>query len=160
MSRISVCKLLFLAAASVCLLLPVPRANAQDASTAPASATSSQMVIYDVSKETTIQGTISTIETLRSGEFFGSHISVESSQGGVDAHLGAASVAKYLSLSQGQSVELVGMMVSVNGQNVFLARKLSSDGKTFTLRSTKGVPFRTLSLPRSLSGAQQNKGGL
>jgi hypothetical protein len=75
-------------------------------------------------------------------------------------HLGAANVAKYLSLSQGHSVELVGVMANVNGRNVFLARKLSSDGKTFTLRSTKGVPARTLALPRSLSGASQNKGGL
>jgi hypothetical protein len=138
----------------------VQRANAQDAATAGASASGSQAVIYDVSKEITVSGPISKIETLSSGEFFGSHISVESSQGDVDVHLGAASVAKYLALTQGQSVELVGMMANVNGQNVFLARKLSTDGKTFTLRSTKGVPVRTLALPRSLSGAPQNKGGL
>jgi hypothetical protein len=160
MNRTPICKLLFLAGVSLGLLFPVQRANAQDAATAGASTPSSQAVIYDASKEITIQGTISKIETLSSGAFFGSHISVESSQGDVDAHLGAASVAKYLSLSQGQSVELVGMMANVNGQNVFLARKLSTADKTFTLRSTKGVPFRTLALPRSLSGAPQNKGGL
>lgn len=160
MNRIPICKLLLVAAISMGFLLPVQCTNAQSAATATASAPNSQAVIYDASKETTIGGTISKIETLSSGEFFGAHISVETSQGAVDAHLGGASVAKGLALSQGESVELVGVMANVNGQNVFLARILSTGSKTFTLRSTKGVPVRTLALPRSLSGAPLEKGVL
>src|SRR5271156_1246267 len=72
MTRTPNCKLLFLAAVSVGLLLPVQRANAQDAATAGASASGSQAVIYDASKEITVSGAISKIETLSSGEFFGS----------------------------------------------------------------------------------------
>jgi hypothetical protein len=66
--------------------------------------------------------------------------------GVVDAHLGfgAASKPKYLGISAGQSVTVIGMMQTIGSANVLIARILTTPNRIFVLRNEHGVPIRAI----------------
>jgi hypothetical protein len=140
-------------ALSVVLLAPSARAKSVVSAQDPIAP------IYDATKETKIQGTIRQIETVKTG-VAGTHLMIETQNGAVDAHLGASPAvdAKRLGLSVGQSVEITGMMATIAGSNVFLARTLVVDTRTITLRSEHGIPVRA-AMPQKTAAAAP-KGGL
>jgi hypothetical protein len=109
------------------------------------SATSAS-VPYDLSKEIKIQGTIQTIETAGANGPAGMHILVQTSQGVVDAQLGfgSAVAAGNLGVSEGQSVTVVGMMQTLDGNSVMLARVLTTPSRVFVLRTEHGIPVRSV----------------
>ena len=118
------------------------------------------MIAYDLSKEIKIQGTIQKIETAGSTAPIGTHILIQTSQGVVDAQLGFGSAAApaNLGVSEGQSVTVVGMMQTLDGNSVMLARVLTTSSRVFVLRSERGIPVRTFPgrkvsvLPGALKG--------
>jgi len=116
---------------------------------------------YDVSKEIKVDGTIDKIENNATGGPMGTHLLVITAQGVVDVHLGAslAVSAKNLGLSVGQSIHVTGMMTSVSGNSVLLARILTTSDHIYVLRNEHGAPARSL-MPRSAAAANSQKGGL
>ena len=132
---------LFLSTPVLCILFVAPCI----AQNAVPSATSA-IVAYDLSKEIKIQGTIQTIETAGTTGPAGTHILVQTSQGVVDAHLGFGSAAApaNLGVSEGQSVTVVGMMQTLNGNSVMLARVLTTPSRVFVLRTEHGIPVHSV----------------
>jgi hypothetical protein len=139
------------------ILLPFS-ASAQSVATSSAMASPA----YDLNKEIKIDGTIDKIETNTSGGPIGTHLLVISAEGTVDVHLGAsmAVTAKNLGLSVGESIHVTGMMASISGNSVLLARILTTSNHIYVLRNEHGVPIRSL-MPRSAaSPANSQKGAL
>jgi hypothetical protein len=96
---------------------------------------------YDVSKEVTLQGTVSNVVKKPSaGMLTGTHLMLATSNGTVDAHIGSyAGRDKHLdSLSQGQSVKAVGMMMTMKHGQVFIVRTIETDEQTLTVRNKNG----------------------
>lgn len=152
---------LLLPVISVGILSVVP-ASAQDSSSATAvTASARNFASYDLTKEITVQGTISKIDTSKAGGPIGTHILLQTAQGTVDVHLGYGQVAKpdYLGISEGQGVRVVGMMESIGDASVLLARILTTPNRIFILRNEHGIPFRAV--PRRSSSVPTTlKGGL
>ena len=78
---------------------------------------------------------------------------MQTSQGLVDAHLGFSSAVApaNLGVSEGQSVTVVGMMQTLDGNSVMLARVLTTSSRVFVLRSERGIPVRTFPAANSHS---------
>ena len=96
---------------------------------------------YDMSKETTLQGTIqSLVKKPAPGAMVGAHLMVATAQGTVDAHIGNRFVfgRNAMTFAAGQPVKLTGIMTAVNHQNVFLVRTMETGGKTITVRNERG----------------------
>jgi hypothetical protein len=96
---------------------------------------------YDVTKEVTLTGTVqSLVRKPAPGTIMGAHLMVSTSQGTVDAHIGNHLLAgkSPMSFAAGQSVKLVGLMTTVNHQNVFLVRTIQMENRTITVRSDHG----------------------
>jgi hypothetical protein len=148
---------LLLSSALVTILLPFIT-NAQ--STANESAMASPT--YDLSKEIKIDGTIDKIETNSSGGPIGTHLLVISAQGVVDVHLGASAAvtAKNLGLTVGESIHVTGMMASLGGNSVLLARILTTSNHIYVLRNEHGAPIRSLMPRGAASSANSQKGAL
>jgi hypothetical protein len=149
-------KILFSYAIAI-ILLPFS-AHAQSVATSSAMASP----VYDLNKEIKIDGTIDKVETNTSGGPIGTHLLVISSQGVVDVHLGSSNAvtAKNLGLSVGESIHVTGMMATVAGNSVLLARILTTSDHIYMLRNEHGAPIRSL-MPRSAaSSANSQKGAL
>ncbi|HSY59648.1 MAG TPA: hypothetical protein VK795_08810 [Terriglobales bacterium] len=133
-------------------------ANAQIA----ASTNELSSPIYDLSKEIKIQGTIEKISTISGNGLIGTHLLVATGEGVIDIHLGASMAvsAKSLGLSVGESVNLTGMMASINSNSVLLARILTTSTRVYVLRNELGVPVRSLMPRGAASSANTQKGAL
>jgi hypothetical protein len=148
---------LLLSCALVTILLPFIT-NAQ--STANESAMASPA--YDLNKEIKIDGTIDKIATNSGGGPIGTHLLVISAQGVVDVHLGASAAvtAKNLGLTVGESIHVTGMMASMGGNPVLLARILTTSNHIYMLRNEHGAPIRSLMPRGAASSANSQKGAL
>ncbi len=96
--------------------------------------------VYDAAHETTFEGTIQEVVLKHTaGSPGGMHLMVAGPQGLVDAHLGSfmSKEAKEV-LQPGVPVHLVGANTTEHGKTYFLARQLTVDGKTITVRSPRG----------------------
>jgi len=97
---------------------------------------------YDVSKEVTLSGTVSSV--LRKptpGMIWGSHLIVETVSGRLDASLGRFGLEGKgaLSVTPGQQIELTGIMKTVRGKEVFVVRSVKANGITYALRNEHGI---------------------
>jgi len=131
--------------ALACLALP---ASAQ---TKPSAARASGPFGYDVSREITLNGTVSSLLAKpESGMVSGAHLVIATSSGRVDASLGRwALVGKgALSVSAGQPVAVTGMMKTIRNQQVFLARTVKVNGQVFTIRNEHGYALSPQSRER------------
>lgn len=99
---------------------------------------------YSVSREVSVQGTVVSFEENSSTPAIGPHVALQTSSGLMDVHLGNLRLleAKHLTLSQGDSIRVVGENVAVGGSTQFLARLLQKGNQTIALRSTRGFPLR------------------
>ena len=121
-------------------------------------ATQSQRVLapaYDPAHEITVTGTVQKVATRRvAGSVPGVHLLLAGSQGVIDTHIGSISDP---SLQAGTLVEVVGVIATVHGQPLLLARQLVFNGKTVTVRNQHGflvypVPAR----PRTVNGEKSD----
>jgi hypothetical protein len=115
---------------------------------------------YDASKETTVQGKVSNVVTKPgAGMILGGHLIVATSQGAVDAHVGRALQGpKAMAVKAGDEVKLVGVMATVQHNQVFLVRTVEDGGHTYTVRSEHG--FLVTSMPTRGSSTTPAKGGV
>ena len=107
---------------------------------------------YDVSKEVTLSGTVSSVLYKPApGMIWGSHLMVETAFGRLDASLGRFGLEgkDALSVTPGQQVEITGVMKTVRDQEVFVVRSVRANGKTFTMRNEHGVDVSPLARERA-----------
>lgn len=99
---------------------------------------------YDASAETKLTGTIEQINTIDAMCHTGTHLVLKTDKGNVEVGLGPAQFLEdqKLELKKGQTVEVVGAKTTMgmgHGE-MFVARQITTAGKTVTLRDEKGVP--------------------
>jgi hypothetical protein len=95
---------------------------------------------YDVSKEITLEGTVQNlVKKPAPGMIPGAHLIVSTGQGTVDAHIGNHVLADpAASFGSGQAVKLVGVMMEVNHQSVFIVRTIQTEKRTIVVRNDHG----------------------
>jgi hypothetical protein len=139
--------------ALACLALP---AGAQSK---PSEATTSGPFAYDVSKEITLNGTVSSLLAKpQPGMIMGAHLVFSTGSGPVDASLGGFALRgkDALSVSAGQQVAVTGIMKTINNRQVFLARTVKVDGQVFTIRNEHGMALSPQTRERlNLSSGQK-----
>jgi len=97
---------------------------------------------YDVSKEVTLTGTVSSVlPKAGPGMTWGSHLMVETVSGRLDASLGRFGLEGKgaLAVTPGQQIELTGVMKTVRDKEVFVVRSVKANGKTHTMRNEHGI---------------------
>jgi hypothetical protein len=102
-----------------------------------------QSSLYQVGREVSLVGTVSSVvENSKTGPL-GTHVMVQSSSGLVDVHIGSA---KYLALNKlnlksGDSVRIIGENFTVGTDTVFFARIVQDGTAAVAVRSAKGMPL-------------------
>ena len=139
---------------SVLLLAIVGRGQAQS------PAKSSAPFFYDIAQETTLTGTVTDVFTKPApGMLPGSHLILTTASSSVDISLGVfAFVGKgSLSVTGGQQIEVTGIMKTLQGRPVFLARLLKVRDNTFAIRNVHGLPVPPNSHERANQEAQNGE---
>jgi hypothetical protein len=97
---------------------------------------------YDVAREVTLKGTVSSVLTKPSpGMIMGSHLLLATASGEVDASLGRFGLLGKgaLSVAAGQQVELTGVMKTLMDKQVFVARTVKVGEHVYTMRTEHGI---------------------
>jgi hypothetical protein len=112
---------------------------------------------YDVTREITLRGTVSGVLTKPAPGAWGSHLLIDTMSGTVDASLGRWGMQGKggLSASVGQRVEVIGVMTTFNGRQVFMARAVEADGKFYTIRNERGTPLSPQARERAVQKGEQ-----
>jgi hypothetical protein len=104
--------------------------------------------MYDVKTETTITGTVESVENItgaggrgRRG-MGGTHLVVKSENDTVEVHVGPAAylAEKGITLAKGDTLEILGSRVKVDNETVLIARQIKKGDNTWTLRDASGRP--------------------
>lgn len=98
---------------------------------------------YDASQEVTLNATVlSALAKPSPGMIMGSHLLLTTPSGPVDASLGTFGLRGKgaLSVVTGQQVEVTGVMKTVKGKQVFLARTVKVSGQVYAIRNEHGFP--------------------
>jgi hypothetical protein len=96
---------------------------------------------YDVAREVTLKGTVSSVLTKPSpGMIMGSHLLLATASGEVDASLGRFGLVGKgaLSVAAGQQVEVTGVMKTLMEKQVFVARTVKVGEQVYTMRNQHG----------------------
>jgi len=98
---------------------------------------------YDKTTEVTVKGTVAAVvpQQARMGGT-GTHLTFKTEQGSFDVHLGPAawlSEKKY-EFAAGDSLEIVGSALTINGEKAVIAREITKGDAKFTLRDANGLP--------------------
>ena len=98
---------------------------------------------YDLSRESVLQGTVVSFTAQSSTAPLGAHVTVQTSSGLVDVHLGNPKLleASNFSLSVGDSVKIAGESVAFGQGTQFVARVIQKGNQSLTLRSLRGFPL-------------------
>ncbi len=118
---------------------------------------------YDITKEVTITGSISSVvkrATPSMKMMPGSHLVVTTSSGTVDASLGrfAMKGKNPLSFTAGEQVRLTGVIHTTStGKEVFMARLVQANGHIYKIRNEHGFAYAPAA--RKDSAKSESKGG-
>jgi hypothetical protein len=113
---------------------------------------------YDVTKEVTLNGTVSSVlKRASAGMIAGSHLMLATASGEVDASLGKWGLQGKgaLSVTPGERVEVTGVMKTLKDKEVFVARTVKVGGQVYTMRNRHGVPVSPQSRERASQKAAQ-----
>jgi hypothetical protein len=114
-------------------------ASSVGAQTAPQAEAS----LYQVGRETTLVGTVSSVvENSKTGPL-GTHVMVQSTSGLVDVHVGSSKylAMNKLNLKSGDSVRVIGENFGVGADTVFYARIVQDGTAAVAVRSPHGMPL-------------------
>ena len=139
MKRVLRWDLTAIALATVLATASVNAQTSQQASQAP-PADASQ---YQIGREVTLVGTVSSVvENSKTGPL-GTHVMVQTPSGLVDVHIGSAKYLEMnkLNLKSGDSVRILGENFTVGADTVFYARIVQDGTMAIAVRSTKGMPL-------------------
>lgn len=100
--------------------------------------------MYNPDTETTLTGTVEAINTVsgRHG-WSGTHLTLKTESGETyDVHLGPSAYVEKenFTFAEGDQVEVTGSKVTYKGKDAIVAREITKDGKTLTLRDAQGFP--------------------
>jgi hypothetical protein len=121
--------------------------------------------VYDAAHETTFEGTIQEVVVKHTaGSPAGMHLMVAGPEGLVDAHVGPFMSKQTKEVLQpGVPVRIVGASTTLRGKTYFLARQLTVDGNTITVRSKHGAlalgQANHKRISRSKSSQREQNGG-
>jgi hypothetical protein len=123
-----------------------------------AQTTAQRNQAYDVSRETVVEGKVLQYTAASSVVPLGPHVTVQTSSGVVDVHLGSARLleANNFSLASGDSVRIVGENVAYGKGSQFLARVIQKGTQVLAVRSARGLPLA----PSGKFGPQTGGGAL
>ncbi len=99
--------------------------------------------LYDPSTEITTHGVVEAVQHVAypcwSG---GTHVTLKTKQGSYDVRLGPTLFLSQnnFSFGKGDTLSVTGSKLSVQGTSVLVAREVSRNGKTLTLRNAQGFP--------------------
>ena len=117
---------------------------------------------YDITQEMTFTGTVSGVlnasahGTKKAGA---SHVIVQTSSGKVEADLGRYAMRGQgaLTVTPGQLIQLTGVMKTVRGQQVVIARLVQANGKVYKIRNEHGFVYQPAARKNQTKSA--TKGG-
>jgi hypothetical protein len=98
---------------------------------------------YDVAKEVTLKGTVSSVVTKPTeGMIAGSHLLLATTSGAVDVSLGRFGLQGKgaLSVDPGEQIEVTGVMKTLREREVFVARNVKAGGQVYRIRNEHGIP--------------------
>jgi DNA/RNA endonuclease YhcR with UshA esterase domain len=98
---------------------------------------------YDVSREVTLAGTVTSVVKTTTPEMKmlgGAHLIVQTKSGAIDASLGGFVMRGKgaLSINEGERVQVTGVVKIVNGKEVLLTRLVQANGHQYVLRNEHG----------------------
>ena len=105
--------------------------------------------MYDVKTETTITGTVASVETVtgaggrgRRG-LGGTHLTVKTEKEMVEVHVGPTAylTEKGITPVRGDRLEILGSRVTIDKEAVVIARQIKKGDNTWTLRDGAGRPL-------------------
>lgn len=102
--------------------------------------------VYDAKTELTLRGTVEAVKTVpgRIGRrsVQGTHVVLKTSNETMEVHVGPSAFLKEVEfeVGNGDTVEIVGSRVKVDGVDVLLAREIRKDDRSWTLRDATGRP--------------------
>jgi hypothetical protein len=105
--------------------------------------------MYDVKTETTIQGTVESVETVAGTggrarrAMGGTHLVVKTDRETLEVHVGPTAylTEKGATLAKGDTLEIVGSRVTIDKEPVVIAKQIKKGDKTWTLRDASGRPL-------------------
>ena len=102
-----------------------------------------RMPRYDASTEVTISGTVQDVLHPQMGRMDGTHLVLKTETETIEVHLGPSNFVsdKGFTFAKGDSVQVLGSKVTIGGNQAVLAREVTKDGKTLTLRDKTGRPL-------------------
>ena len=124
----------------LCLISVLPPVQAQTTAVATQSAAP---FTYDVAREITLNGTVSSVLMKPSaGMIMGSHLLLATPSGPVDASLGRFGLLGKgaVSVTAGQQIEVTGVMKTLNDKQVLRVRTVKTGGQIYTIRNQHGFP--------------------
>jgi hypothetical protein len=104
--------------------------------------------MYDVNSETTIKGTVESVEIItgsggrgRRG-LGGTHLALKTEKETLDVHLGpnAYLAEQKIVVAKGDTLEILGSRVTVDKETFLIAREIKKGDNTWTLRDASGRP--------------------
>ncbi len=95
---------------------------------------------YDKATEAKIKGTVETLGKAADGLV---HLSLKTDKGSLDVMLAPESymTEMEIALKVGDTLQILGSQVTVNGNAMFLAREVTRGGDIFLMRDDKGAPL-------------------
>jgi hypothetical protein len=104
---------------------------------------------YDVKTETTIKGTVESVETITGTggrgrrAMGGTHLVVKTDRETIEVHVGPTAylTEKGVTLAKGDTLEIVGSRVTIDKEPVVIAKQIKKGDNTWTLRDASGRPL-------------------
>jgi hypothetical protein len=103
--------------------------------------------MYDVKTETTIRGTVESVDTVTGagGRHApgGTHLTVKTEKEALVVHVGPTAylTEKGITLAKGDTLEILGSRVMIDKEPVVIARQIKKGDHTWTLRDASGRPL-------------------
>jgi len=110
---------------------------------------------YDPNRDMVLEGTVLKYTENSFIPPIGAHVTVQTSSGPVEVHLGDARFLKFnqFTLAEGGSVKITGQNVSYGQGTMFFARIIQQGRQALAVRSVNGAPLW-------LAGARAQRGGV
>jgi hypothetical protein len=136
-----------------------PRMQAQ---TSVDGAGSARPFGYDVTEEVTVSGAATALfAKAPKGMLAGSHLLLSTSSGSLDVSVGTFGMGKDArAISAGKSVEVTGVMKTLNDRQVLLARVVKVGDQVYLIRTKQGIVLSPLAREHAANKAAQDGGAL
>ena len=105
--------------------------------------------MYDIKTETTINGTVESVETVTGTggrgrhALGGTHLVMKNDKETIEVHVGPTAylTEKGMTFAKGDTLEIVGSRVTIDNKPVVIAKQIKKGDNTWTLRDASGRPL-------------------